>query len=55
MIEHLETSGDAKIDYVALVRDGTVNEVTKIDGPTVVLIAARIGATRLIDNLLLEI
>jgi pantoate--beta-alanine ligase len=54
MIEHLETAGEAKIDYVALVQDGTVNEVTTIDGPIVVLIAARIGATRLIDNLLLE-
>jgi pantoate--beta-alanine ligase len=55
MIEHLETAGGAKIDYVAFVRDGTVNEVTTIDGPTVVLIAARIGATRLIDNLLLDV
>ena len=30
------------------------DEVTTIEGPTVVLIAARIGATRLIDNLLVE-
>jgi len=50
MIDHLESVGQARIDYVAFVADGTVNEVTTIDGPTVVLIAARIGATRLIDN-----
>jgi pantoate--beta-alanine ligase len=53
MIEHLETAGRAEIDYVALVRDGTVAEVTAIDGQTVALIAAKIGATRLIDNMLI--
>lgn len=42
----------ADIDYVALVRDGTLDEVTTIDGPTRALVAARVGTTRLIDNML---
>jgi pantoate--beta-alanine ligase len=54
MEAHLRTAGRAEIDYVALVRDGTVEEMTTIDGPTAVLIAAQIGQTRLIDNGLLE-
>lgn len=54
MEQHLRTAGRAEIDYVALVRDGTVEEVTTIDGRTAVLIAARIGQTRLIDNGLLD-
>jgi pantoate--beta-alanine ligase len=54
VIEHLQTAGGAHVDYGALVREGTVEEVTEVIGPTVMLIAARIGNTRLIDNLLLE-
>ena len=54
VIEHLKTAGQAEIDYVALVKDGTVEEVAEVSGPTTMLIAARIGSTRLIDNLLLE-
>lgn len=39
-----------EVDYVAIVRDGTVEPVETIDGPATVAIAARVGRTRLIDN-----
>jgi pantoate--beta-alanine ligase len=39
------------IEYIAFVADGTVTPATKITGPTVVALAAKIGKTRLIDNL----
>ena len=52
MIDHLPPVGGAQLDYVAFARDGSVAEVTTVDGPTVALVAARIGGTRLIDNLL---
>ncbi|MCA9245784.1 MAG: pantoate--beta-alanine ligase [Planctomycetales bacterium] len=46
----LEESGRAEVEYVEIVRDGTVSPVTLVDEPAVVCIAVRIGATRLIDN-----
>ncbi|MCA9239713.1 MAG: pantoate--beta-alanine ligase, partial [Planctomycetales bacterium] len=45
---------DLRVDYVSLVRDGTVEPVQQLDAPSVVLIAARAGKTRLIDNTLLK-
>ena len=48
----MEAAG-ADVDYVTLVRDGSVEPVETIREPTVLAIAARIGATRLIDNRLL--
>jgi len=50
MREVFATAPEVKIDYIALVRDGTVDEVSKIDGPTTAVVAARVGQTRLIDN-----
>ncbi|OFX17706.1 MAG: pantoate--beta-alanine ligase [Armatimonadetes bacterium RBG_16_58_9] len=44
----------ARIDYVAVVDAETLQPITRIDRPTVVLLAVRIGTTRLIDNTLLE-
>jgi pantoate--beta-alanine ligase len=38
------------VEYVAIVRDGTVDEVAEIDGPVTIAVAARVGTTRLIDN-----
>jgi pantoate--beta-alanine ligase len=41
---------DVIVDYVAVVDPDTMDEVQEIRGPTVVAIATRVGATRLIDN-----
>lgn len=45
---------DATIDYLALVDPQTLSNVERVDGPTLAAVAVRIGATRLIDNLLIE-
>lgn len=49
-IEKFLAAAGAKVQYVALVKPGTVEQVDAIDGPTVVAIAAIVGETRLIDN-----
>jgi pantoate--beta-alanine ligase len=41
----------ARIDYVAVVDESTFEEVERVRGPARALVAARIGDTRLIDNL----
>ena len=51
MEAHLRHSGGVDLDYIAFVADGTVTPVTTITGPTVVVMAAKVGKTRLIDNL----
>ena len=46
----LKSAGPLSIDYIAIVRDGTVDPVDRIDGPTTICLAIRLGHTRLIDN-----
>lgn len=41
------------IDYVAAVDAATLNPVELVAGPTAILVAARVGATRLIDNIVI--
>ncbi|MBI3995271.1 MAG: pantoate--beta-alanine ligase, partial [Nitrospirae bacterium] len=43
-----------QIDYATVVHPETLQEVSKIKGPVVLLLAVRIGKTRLIDNLLVK-
>lgn len=49
--QHLADVGGIELEYVAFVRAGTVELVQHIEGPVVALMAARVGQTRLIDNL----
>ena len=42
------------VDYVAAIDPITLKHVESVDGPTVLAIAARVGNTRLIDNLIVE-
>ena len=42
------------IDYVAAVDPLTLKNVETVTGPTVLAIAARVGTTRLIDNVVVE-
>jgi len=44
----------ASIDYVAIVDAETLQPINRIDAPAVVLLAVRVGSTRLIDNILLS-
>jgi pantoate--beta-alanine ligase len=43
----------ARLDYVAIVDDETWEEAATVERPSRALVAARVGRTRLIDNLLL--
>jgi pantoate--beta-alanine ligase len=45
--------GGVDVQYIAFVADGTLNPVSRIAGPTTIAIAAKVGATRLIDNTLI--
>jgi len=50
MLALIASVGGVGVEYVAIVRDGTVDEVAQIDGPVTIAVAARVGTTRLIDN-----
>lgn len=50
---HLSAS-DVKVDYVALV-DPTSFDVMRSEGPAILLVAAHVGSTRLIDNVRLQV
>lgn len=50
MLALIAAIGGVSVEYVAIVRDGTVEEVAEIDGPVTIAVAARVGTTRLIDN-----
>jgi pantoate--beta-alanine ligase len=50
MLAHIGAVGGVEVEYIAIMRDGTVDEVSRIDGPVTVAVAARVGTTRLIDN-----
>ena len=43
-----------RLDYAAVVDEATFREVDRVDGPALALVAARVGETRLIDNLRLS-
>jgi len=44
----------AKLDYVSIVHPETLEDVNDVSGKTVVLVAARFGKTRLIDNVIVD-
>lgn len=50
MLAAIAAVGGVEVDYIAIVRDGTVEPAEMIDSPVTVAIAARVGRTRLIDN-----
>lgn len=52
--EILEASGGIRLDYVQLCRPDTLEDVSLIEGPTLLALAAYVGRTRLIDNRVLS-
>ena len=50
--EEIVTAG-GRIDYVELVSRADLRPVSQVDGPVLLAVAARFGATRLIDNVFL--
>jgi pantoate--beta-alanine ligase len=54
MCEYLQSQGISPVDYAAVVAPDTLEPVPQITGQVVVLLAARVGSTRLIDNCVIE-
>lgn len=50
MLALLADAGGVNVEYVGIMHDETVDEAATIDGPVTIAVAARVGATRLIDN-----
>jgi pantoate--beta-alanine ligase len=53
MTHEIESAGGVEIQYIAIVADGTLTPVERLDGPTTIALAATVGKTRLIDNVLI--
>jgi pantoate--beta-alanine ligase len=51
--EFVSASPGVRLDYVSIAHPETLEEVERIEGPVLVLIAAWVGPARLIDNLLI--
>jgi len=51
----LEAGKPEKIDYVSLVSYDTLQPVEKLEGASVLAVAAFFGATRLIDNMIIDV
>lgn len=51
----LTTGGGATVDYAKLCNPETIEDVERIDGPTLLALAVWVGKTRLIDNCVLEV
>ncbi len=54
MTRTIESVPSARIDYLSVVHPDTLRDMEEIDGPAVLAGAVFIGATRLIDNVILQ-
>ncbi len=48
--DYIRQKPQARIDYVSVADHETLEELDELDGPALVLLAVRVGSTRLIDN-----
>lgn len=53
MRQTLLDGGAERVDYARIVHPETLADLTKIESPAIALLAAHVGKTRLIDNLML--
>jgi pantoate--beta-alanine ligase len=51
--EHIESGGGIRIDYAELRHPDSLEEVSYLEGPTLLALAAHVGKARLLDNCLL--
>jgi pantoate--beta-alanine ligase len=49
----IETVPSSQIDYISIADPITLEEIRHVDGAAVILLAVKIGSTRLIDNALM--
>lgn len=54
MRELLDASPDLKLDYLSIADSDTLEELRTIDRPALISLAARVGGTRLIDNVVVH-
>ena len=54
MRDELSRYPGVAVDYVAIVERDSFRPVRRLSGPAVAAVAARVGNTRLIDNVVLE-
>ena len=54
MEREIERVGGVDVQYIAFMTDGAVRPVEQITGPTTIAIAATVGKSRLIDNVLVS-
>jgi pantoate--beta-alanine ligase len=54
MKDVLNQPGTIKVEYVSIVNAASLEELQEIDGKVLIAVAARIGRTRLIDNILVD-
>jgi pantoate--beta-alanine ligase len=54
LTERIQTTRGAMLDYAAVVDANSLEPVAQVDGPTLLALAVKFGATRLIDNLLVR-
>ncbi len=50
MLELIEAVGGVEMEYIAFVASGTVDEVRRIEGPTMIVLSGRVNHTRLLHN-----
>jgi pantothenate synthetase len=51
----LSQESGVRLDYLEIVDPSTLDPVTQLDKPTLVAVAAFVGNTRLIDNIVLPV
>ncbi len=54
MTSIIESTEHTKIDYVSIVNPDTLEDISHVNGKAVAAVAAYVGDTRLIDNIILE-
>jgi len=52
MEDLIREEGPLRIDYIAIVDPDTLEPVERIEGKVLIAIAAQVGKTRLIDNII---
>jgi pantoate--beta-alanine ligase len=55
VVDCITIGGGARIDYAGLCNPETIEDMDRIEGPTLLALAVWVGKTRLIDNCILEV
>jgi pantoate--beta-alanine ligase len=50
----IKSHPETTVDYIAVCNPETLDDVKTIEGPVLMALAVKVGATRLIDNMILK-